>query len=134
MISDTTLLRIEDLESVYATIPPMPCKAGCGKCCGPVMATELEAQRVEAAIVGLPRSSDALDCPAMDPQTKACRAYAVRPMLCRLYGHVPNMTCPEGCRPAKQMRDTEARGLLTLVERIGGRARLLGGQTPPKNR
>lgn len=77
--------------------PPsgMACRAGCAFCCilpgadgGTV--TEAEARRLHAALApraGAPdgRAWHADACPALDPDTRACRAYADRPLICRAY-------------------------------------------------
>jgi Fe-S-cluster containining protein len=38
-------------------------------------------------------------CAALDLETKRCRVYDRRPLICRLFGMVKAMRCPHGCRP-----------------------------------
>ena len=35
-------------------------------------------------------------CPWLDPVSRMCRVYAVRPLVCRLFGLVPWLPCPIG--------------------------------------
>ena len=80
-------------------IPSMHCDAGCGECCGVVPATETEFRRIEQFIA----EHDIAPAPSYDGtcpfyQNGGCAIYAVRPLICRLYGHSadPLMTCPRG--------------------------------------
>jgi Fe-S-cluster containining protein len=80
-------------------IPQMRCDAGCGECCGVVPATDVEFQRIQR-FVGehgvAPAPSLDGTCPFFQGGT--CAIYAVRPLICRLFGHAadPLMTCPRG--------------------------------------
>ena len=40
---------------------------------------------------------DELSCPHLGEQ--GCRAYAERPLICRLFGTTPRLACPNGKRP-----------------------------------
>lgn len=79
-------------------IPAFECEPGCHDCCGPVTASGEEMAR-------LPVKSDAehaaaldeLSCPHLGEQ--GCRAYAERPLICRLFGTTPRLACPNGKRP-----------------------------------
>lgn len=71
------------------------CSAGCAFCCilsggdgGTI--TEAEAMALHAALVPLAGQPDGRAwhpeaCPALDPETRSCRAYDDRPMICRSY-------------------------------------------------
>jgi Fe-S-cluster containining protein len=80
-------------------IPSMRCDAGCGECCGVVPATEVEFRRIRQFVdehgVAPAPSLDGT-CPFY--QSGACAIYAVRPLICHLFGHSadPLMTCPRG--------------------------------------
>jgi Fe-S-cluster containining protein len=77
--------------------PPegLACAAGCAFCCilsgedgGTI--TETEARGIHAALAPLAGRPDGRDwhpraCPSLDPETRQCRAYDVRPMICRSY-------------------------------------------------
>ncbi len=71
------------------------CAMGCAFCCilsgddgGTI--TQIEAQRLHAALSPLAGQPDGRawhpnGCPSLDPETRVCRAYDVRPMICRSY-------------------------------------------------
>lgn len=71
------------------------CDTGCAFCCilsggdgGTI--TETEARHLHAALAQLAGDPDGRKwhpdaCPALDPETRRCRAYAARPMICRSY-------------------------------------------------
>ena len=80
-------------------IPSMRCDAGCGECCGVVPATEAEFRRIQQFI----DEQGVTPAPSLDGtcpfyQNGGCAVYAVRPLICSLYGHSadPLMTCPRG--------------------------------------
>jgi hypothetical protein len=50
-------------------------------------------------------------CPALDEHGR-CRAYAVRPAICRLYGLTPLLPCAYGCRPSRWLTFAEQEQLL----------------------
>jgi hypothetical protein len=71
------------------------CAPGCAWCCvlsgadGGVI-LEAEARRVHAALTPLTGQRDGREwmedaCPALDPDTRMCRIYEARPMICRTY-------------------------------------------------
>lgn len=80
----------------YPTLPVMQCDAGCGKCCGPVPVRRMEFQVIEEFIAarGIEPVAQGLTCPLYLGGT--CAVYEVRPMLCRVYGHLAGMNCPHG--------------------------------------
>lgn len=71
------------------------CAPGCAFCCilsgkdgGTVM--EVEARALHTALAPLAGQPDGRDwhpraCPALDPDTRMCRAYTARPLICRTY-------------------------------------------------
>jgi len=78
----------------------MQCDDDCGECCGPVMVTETEFQRVarfvkEHGIVPVDNPKE-LTCPLFIDGK--CSVYSVRPMICKAYGHadMETLTCPRG--------------------------------------
>ncbi|MEL6914449.1 MAG: YkgJ family cysteine cluster protein [Pseudomonadota bacterium] len=73
----------------------LACRAGCAFCCilqgedGGVI-TGAEAKELHAALSPLQGEPDGRAwhpkaCPALDPETRMCRAYEARPMICRSY-------------------------------------------------
>lgn len=73
----------------------LACAPGCAFCCilsgqdgGTI--TETEALELHAALAPLAGQPDGRDwhpqaCPSLDPDTRMCRAYDARPMICRTY-------------------------------------------------
>lgn len=87
-LADGTIAQRLTLEGFTAAIPSdAACTAGCFFCCVFVdraSAAEAEIRAVHRAIAGLPSPEFHPDaCPALDPETKACRAYEVRPLMSR---------------------------------------------------
>ena len=84
-------------------IPEFECVPGCHDCCGPVTTSTEEIAR-------FPVKSEAehdvalanLSCPHLG--ANGCQVYEERPLICRLFGTTPRLTCPKGCRP-QQMID-----------------------------
>lgn len=94
------------------------CRSGCAFCC--VLSGEdgglITAQEAEALHLALTPFRGAPDgrawhpraCPALDPDTLGCRAYAVRPLICRAYFS----TDVEDCRRA--LKGEEGAGTAVL--------------------
>lgn len=76
----------------------------CGYCCGviPVNRQELEtiqnyiAKHPEVLEVARREKANDLTCPFRDDRKKQCAIYPVRPVICRLFGVVEGMNCPQG--------------------------------------
>lgn len=77
-------------------LPAMRCDIGCGKCCGPVGASPAEFEQISEYVRanGITPLRQGKTCPMF--QAGGCAIYPVRPAVCRLYGHVPEMRCPIG--------------------------------------
>jgi Fe-S-cluster containining protein len=78
----------------------MQCDEGCGECCGVILVTETEFQRISRFVkehgITPVNSPDELTCPMFIDGK--CSVYPVRPMICKAYGHAdtPALTCPRG--------------------------------------
>ena len=91
------------LDAGAARPAGMACAAGCAFCCildGPDggTITEAEARDLHAALRPLAGRPDGRDwhpaaCPALDPDTRTCRAYDARPTLCRAYVSTDAQAC-----------------------------------------
>ncbi|MEL6167930.1 MAG: YkgJ family cysteine cluster protein [Pseudomonadota bacterium] len=95
----TAALRVGEAEIARQSSDPngplrtAACASGCAFCCilagedgGTII--EAEARRLHAALgpsIGAPPASawHAKACAALDPETRTCRAYDARPMICR---------------------------------------------------
>lgn len=77
-------------------LPSMRCDDGCGRCCGMVPVTAAEYARVIAYARehGIEPVIQGITCPFW--QGGKCSVYEVRPLVCKLMGHVPELTCPRG--------------------------------------
>lgn len=44
--------------------------------------------------------------------------YSDRPIMCRLFGVVPEMVCPMGCKPTKMLSSKKGKKLLSLYRKL----------------
>jgi Fe-S-cluster containining protein len=81
---------------VLPKMPHMKCDTGCDACCGPVACNRDEYERVTgyAAAHGITPIRQGITCPYF--QGGKCAVYPVRPFVCQLFGHVPELHCPRG--------------------------------------
>lgn len=98
---------VKALEAVYAKLPKLNCQGKCQACCGPIGLTPVEHDRMEERGRPLPMLSQFHDgalfskkmqCPQLAGNGR-CTVYAIRPMICRLWGVIESMKCPHGCVP-----------------------------------
>lgn len=106
------------LQAIYDKVPAVACKQLCQDSCGPIMMTNYEWKRVCAVVGHKPKGKPSLECPLL--KDGECSVYAVRPLICRLWGVVREMRCPHGCEPVRWLSDAEARSLLEEANRISG--------------
>lgn len=117
--------KAKRLDLLYADLPAIKCQRKCWEACGPIPSTLAEWQRMAEASgwTGPPVETQImagafwapgiefgpatmLTCPLL---TKGlCSVYAVRPIICRLWGLVKKMECPHGCKPSRWLTDQEA--------------------------
>lgn len=94
------------------------CSEGCAFCCILLegdggLITEVEARRLHTALIPLAgqpdgRAWNANACPALDPETRACRAYEDRPTVCRSF----ISTSVEACRINADGGEEDGSGML----------------------
>lgn len=106
-------------------LPVMQCDPNCGKCCGPVLCTNDEYNAVakhvrDHKITPLRNGPDR--CPFY--QQGQCAVYEARPFPCRLFGHVPSMTCCNG-HNVNISKKQERRAMARYAERRGCESRSL---------
>ena len=112
--------------------PGTACARGCAWCCihpGETGAaiTEAEARALHAALAPLAGQPDGRAwhreaCPALDPDTRTCRAYDARPVICRAY----RSTSAEACEAVARGTPAHGPGVLpahTLMLAVHGLAR-----------
>lgn len=115
-----------ELDALYAEVPHLPCKQKCASSCGPILMSYVEWQRIIKKLGYEPKAPppNPLDPRTMNcPMLKGglCSVYAMRPMICRLWGVVETMPCPWGCQPERMLTTREGYVLLQ-------RAAILGAQ------
>lgn len=106
-----------DFPFIYAAVPKIACIGKCIKACGPIDAGAREKEHFERTS-GKP-FPDALkvlatrwaDCPHLNPVGR-CAVYQYRPLVCRLFGVVPEMPCPWGCKAERMLSENEATELM----------------------
>jgi Putative zinc- or iron-chelating domain len=115
------------LQAIYDRIPAIPdCQGKCWVSCGPLEMSQRERQRIRQAGVRITPPEQVRGmmstfwCEALSGDG-LCRVYAMRPLVCRLWGAVEDMPCPVGCRPVPRMLTSEE-GMRLVVESmdIGG--------------
>lgn len=106
---------VQALQILYSQIPPIACQGLCTDCCGPMGMSHLEYVRVQRAT---PRKLFAQRQPCPLLRQGRCTVYAVRPLICRLWGVAENMPCPWGCRPTRYLSIDEADVLMRQVEAL----------------
>lgn len=96
-------VRDEILKSPPEAVTKAACAQGCAFCCilsggeGGVI-TGFEAAQLHKAVSPLAGQPDGRDwhpeaCPALDPETRSCRAYDARPMICRSFLSMDAAAC-----------------------------------------
>ncbi len=112
-----------ELAAIYAEIPAIACKRKCANSCGLVAQYNLmspaEARRL-SWYERIPDPADPLRCELLEHGVGLCRVYAMRPVICRLWGvvDVDGMRCPFGCTPERWLTDEESRDILRRVDAI----------------
>jgi Fe-S-cluster containining protein len=98
-------------ETVYAKVPRLACQRRCQRSCVPISMTPFERARISTLTGRVPWTpSGHAACSLLDA-TGACGVYAVRPLICRLWGVVETMRCPVGCQPERWLTEAEAESL-----------------------
>lgn len=135
------------LNALYEQVPELDCKGLCHHSCGPIRMSARERQRlaqaghkvtdhqtmVAKAANDPANADDHLTCDLLDPDTRKCRAYELRPMICRVWGSSDALPCPYGCAPKDgQPRLTEAQtaNLVDATMKSGGESIDLRTKSP----
>lgn len=105
------------LDALYATLPQLHCQQKCQECCGPIRMARLEWERIQTYLHNPPTRMDSLICPLLDQTIGQCTVYAIRPLICRLWGMVRAMQCPHGCVPERWLREHEVKRLFRAMKR-----------------
>lgn len=116
------------LRELYAAIPAMRCRGLCAEvACGSVAMIEHERERIQARHgVHIADGMHPQGCPALTAHGN-CSVYDDRPMVCRVWGSVPMMSCPYGCQPdGGQLTDLQGAELTSATVMLDRR--------PPRSR
>ncbi len=98
-------------KALYASIPSFKCKEGCTDCCGPIPFSQWERKRIK-----IEPGKSGKPCPYLGEG--GCLIYEQRPFICRLFGTVPEMPCPHGCKPEKMLSSLEGKKLLHKYKKM----------------
>jgi putative zinc- or iron-chelating protein len=129
----------DELDALYAELPRLHCQRKCFECCGPLLIPKIEWKRIEDAGKFVPLANldtvklhdwfefmgkhnlvamhpdETLSCRLLMPFTGKCTVYAIRPLICRIWGCCTWMRCPHGCEPDRWLSQTEVEGLFQKV-------------------
>lgn len=80
-------------------LPSMQCDSDCGECCTAFFVPEADYQKLrrfvrERGITARVSSDDPYRCPFYAEGN--CAVYEARPEVCRVMGHVPELSCARG--------------------------------------
>ncbi len=118
------------LQAIYDRIPKIECKKLCQEVCGVIPVNRLELKRMQAAtdidLYAHAQHSDKDKSLLFDLQKETCPAlvdgmcsvYEVRPLICRLFGAVPEMRCPHGCIPERWLTHEEAMDIFREIKEV----------------
>jgi Fe-S-cluster containining protein len=108
------------LDAIYARLPTIDCRGLCAISCGPILLTKPEADRMKAAHPERrPLRTVPIACTYLTKH-KRCSVYAVRPLICRVWGLVKRMSCMHGCVPDRWLTDHEFVDLAAEIEAFAG--------------
>lgn len=117
------------LDAIYAELPTVQCQGRCAGACGPILLTDAEARRLQLTAhrkpKTLPMAATSQDgaaaerCIYLTPADR-CAAYAVRPLICRVWGVISSLSCPFGCVPTEWLDDLRFLRIAQRVEAIAG--------------
>lgn len=107
------------LAKLYRQVPAIKCKGLCVGACGLIVASSREAEAMQR-VSGRPLTFDrqTLSCGYL--VAGRCSVYDQRPLLCRLYGVVPDLPCEHGCEAERMLTKDEGTRLMDALERTDG--------------
>jgi Fe-S-cluster containining protein len=106
------------LDALYRELPGLDCQRKCDSSCGPIAMTYVEWERIKKR-VGYEPVARSIDCPLLSHGL--CSVYAIRPMICRLWGIIETMKCPWGCEPDRYLTTREGYLFLARAELYGAK-------------
>lgn len=104
-----------EVRALWGQVPSVECKGLCTESCGPVGMTDPEAEILARRGVTVGHDAKTLTCDQL--KFGRCAVYEDRPMVCRLWGAIPDMPCPFGCEPT--LTSAEGRALMQSMFVLG---------------
>lgn len=103
------------LTQLRDMIPDFECKPGCHACCAvvPWSQEEIGRARIDQPVKSV-SIVPAINEPCSLLRDTGCSVYAQRPIMCRLFGTVEDLRCPEGFGPGALLSKTEAADILKI--------------------
>lgn len=124
--------RSKKLEEIYARIPKLECQRKCQMACGLIRSSgaiederlyaqtgghfgEMRPSRARVVFDGNDFLKPRLYCSFLSDPLGDCTVYALRPLMCRLFGVTRELECPYGCQPERFLDHFEVQELIRLV-------------------
>jgi Fe-S-cluster containining protein len=113
------------LDEMYDRVPVIDCIGVCRHTCTVIEMSQREHQRIAERGVQLAQPAHRVDfaeptpCPALGAFGQ-CTVHDIRPMVCRIWGVVEDLSCPHGCTPAEYLTHAEAMELMAASYEVGG--------------
>lgn len=113
-------LRATAMKHLHDRIPQVTCLGKCAHACfDRIGMTRVEADQIRRAVTS-PGGAVPQACPQLTT-LRTCRVYAVRPVICRLWGVADALRCPHDCRPEQGwLSDADALEFLLSAYEIDG--------------
>lgn len=114
------MVTMKAIDAIYAKLPKINCQKKCQECCGQVMMTDFEFQRIVNRTGRNPPIPNSLLEPCHWLKDGGCKVYDIRPAICRLWGLVdfPIMKCPFGCVPERWLSNEEGLAIIDEIQRL----------------
>lgn len=109
------------LRDIWDKVPKMvDCKGLCHDSCGPIPVASLERKLVEErAGKELRPTGPSLTCSLLT-KDGLCSVYAIRPLICRIWGASQGVPCSHGCKSERTLTMEESMALFEEVEEVAG--------------
>jgi Fe-S-cluster containining protein len=106
--------KSEKLKKIYEQVPDIECRGLCQHSCSFIPMSKFEKKLLTEKFGNANFLAD--PCPKLS--NGKCSIYADRPLVCRLYGVVPEMVCIHGCKPKKMLPSAVGYKLRKKIEKI----------------
>lgn len=117
------------LRDIWEKVPKMKdCKGKCAMSCGPIPVSSMERRLIQQRAghlltternLGKKNTEGVMSC-NMLTEDGLCSVYAIRPLVCRIWGTTKRLACPEGCEPERWLSDQESLALFDEIQHLAG--------------